>query len=128
MVATVTVDGSIDFGFSPEATELRFLPGLDRLNFREMPPGTRLATTVNGTNRPLLARSHDGRDVSAECFDYSDNRIVTRRPLMPAMLSTDEEIVRQDCLCYLMERIGLDEHRRFAEADPDQSELPETQP
>lgn len=128
MIATVTVAGGVDFGFTPEATELRFLPGLDRLNFCEMPPGTRLATTVNGTAQPLTARSHDGHDVSAECFDYSDNRIVTRRPLMPAMLSTDEEIVRQDCLCYLMERIGLDEHRRFASDGSEESELPETQP
>lgn len=128
MVATVTVNGDVDFGFPPTASELRFLPNLDRLNFSEMPPGTRLATTIDGMPRPLIARSHDGRDVSAECFDYSDNRIVTRRLLMPAMLSTDEEIVRQDCLCYLMERIGLDEHRRFADARSDQSELPETQP
>jgi len=27
--------------------------------------------------------------------------------LMPAMLTRDKRVIRQDCLCYLMERISL---------------------
>jgi hypothetical protein len=27
---------------------------------------------------------------------------------MPAMLTLDERAIRQDCLCYLMERLGMD--------------------
>ncbi len=127
MIATVTVDESVDFSFSPSGRDLRFLPNLDRLNFREMPPGTRLATTVNGHAHPLRARSHDGHDLSDDCFAFANGEIVTNRPLMPAMLTTDEHIVRQDCLCYLMERISVDERRRRNHAD-DGSELPETLP
>ncbi len=127
MIATVTVDESVDFSFSPSGRDLRFLPNLDRLNFREMPPGTRLATTVNGHAHPLRARSHDGHDLSDDCFAFANGEIVTNRPLMPAMLTTDEHIVRQDCLCYLMERISVDERRRRSHAD-DGSELPETLP
>ncbi|MCC5864383.1 MAG: succinylglutamate desuccinylase/aspartoacylase family protein [Wenzhouxiangella sp.] len=127
MIATVTVREDIDFGFSAQAADLRFQPDLDRLNFREMPPGTRLARTVNGHGLPLIARSHDGRDLTSDCFAFADGQVVTRRPLMPAMLTTDESIVRQDCLCYLMERIGLDRPGE-GRLDDDGSELPETLP
>ena len=27
--------------------------------------------------------------------------------MMPAMLTLDENIIRQDCLCYLMERMDM---------------------
>jgi len=35
---------------------------------------------------------------------------------MPAMLTRDARIVRQDCLCYLMERIHPDSRRRAPES------------
>lgn len=128
MIATVTIDDEIDFGFNPDADQLQMVPGLDRMNFREMPPGTRLATTLNGTASPLKAVRHDGRDVTGDCFRMADSQIVTTRPLMPAMLTTDINIIRQDCLCYLMERISLNSHRQATPPDKPQSELPETLP
>jgi hypothetical protein len=33
-----------------------------------------------------------------------DGKIRLRVPVMPSMLTLDERVVRQDCLCYLMER------------------------
>lgn len=128
MIATVTVEDEIDFGFTPDASQLQLIPGLDRMNFCEMPPGTRLATTVNGTSSPLKALRHDGRDVTGECFRLADSQIVTTRPLMPAMLTTDINIIRQDCLCYLMERISLSGRAGETGGDKPQSELPETLP
>ena len=128
MIATVTIDETVDFGFAPTGDNLCLMPHLDKLNFREMPPGTRLATSANGHHSPLKARSHDGRDVSADCFSVKDGDIITTRPLMPAMMTTDEQIIRQDCLCYLMERISLDERRRLQNDLLRQSELPETLP
>ena len=31
-------------------------------------------------------------------------RYFRRVPVMPSMLTCDPEVIRQDCLCYLMER------------------------
>jgi hypothetical protein len=42
-----------------------------------------------------------------EFFSVTDRRLVLRRGLMPSMLTTDARAVRQDCLCYLMERLPL---------------------
>lgn len=127
MMATVTIDEGAEFGFGPNSRGLRLIPDLDRLNFREMPPGTRLGDGVNGHGMPLKARNHEGEDVSSLCFAEQEGAILTTRPLMPAMLTLDEDIIRQDCLCYLMERISLDERRR-EEKRLSQSELPETEP
>ncbi|AKS42124.1 M14 family metallopeptidase [Wenzhouxiangella marina] len=126
MIATVTVDQNLRFGFSESAGDVWFPPDLDRLNFREMPPGTRLARLLNGHENPLKATSHEGGDVSAHCFRTHERDIITTRPLMPAMMTTDEQIIRQDCLCHLMER--LSPAHPVLEDISDEPELPETQP
>jgi hypothetical protein len=33
--------------------------------------------------------------------------LLTRRVVMPSMLTLDERVIRQDCLCYLMERFPI---------------------
>ncbi len=126
MIATVTVDQAVDFGFAPAGDDVSFQPHLDRMNFREVPPGTRLARLINGHPHPLRATRHDGRDVSADCFSIVNGEIVTTRPLMPAMLTNSEQIIRQDCLCYLMERVNPGQ--KISNPCDQQTELPEIQP
>ena len=129
MFATVKVAEGVDFDFQGQASELRFPMDLDRYNFREIARGTPLASYDPAMARvPLLAHGHDGRDLSSECFIVDDGQIKTRRPLMPAMLTTDEHIVRQDCLCYFMERLCVED-----KISPDQgllepAALPESEP
>jgi len=105
MTATVTVPKATSFGFHPDTRGMRLVADLDNMNFREMPPGTRLAHVGDNKARGLQVTHHDGRDISEDCFEVRDGTLVTRRPLIPAMLSIDETIIRQDCLCYLMERV-----------------------
>ncbi len=126
MIATVTVEPDVDFAFNHEAADLWLPPDLDRLNFCEMPPGTRLGQLVNGHRNPLRATSHEGGDLSAHCFRTRDRDIITTRPLMPAMMTTNKDIVRQDCLCHLMERFTP--NHPVIEDVCDEPELPETLP
>ena len=48
-----------------------------------------------------------GQIVQGDYFAYADGEIRLTRPVVPAMLTTDPLAVRNDCLCYLMERIGI---------------------
>lgn len=128
MIATVRVAEDLEFSFDGQHGELRFPPDLDRMNFRELSPGTQLAASLNGHQRPLIARSHDGRDLTEDWFQMANHHVVTRKPLMPAMLTTDERIVRQDCLCYLMERVTVEPREARAVDRGEESELPETLP
>ena len=49
-------------------------------------------------------QSDDGTRYS---FHWPDGQLRTRCGLMPSMLTLDERVIRQDCLCYIMERYDL---------------------
>ncbi|QOC21313.1 succinylglutamate desuccinylase/aspartoacylase family protein [Wenzhouxiangella sp. AB-CW3] len=123
MIATVNVAPDRSFSFAPDGSSLILRPDLDRLNFEEVPPGTRLGRVNGDSGLPLVAVTHDGHDVSGEWFSVRDGDIVTSRPLMPAMLTTEERIIRQDCLCHLMERLSSErmetEHARHRSTLPE---------
>lgn len=107
-VAIVKVPEALSFGFGEPGTDIEFVDDLEYLNFRELPRGTRLALVRGGDGLGLLARDEQGRDVAARYFLRQDGELRLRMPVMPSMLSKDRLVVRQDCLCYLMER--YDDH------------------
>ncbi|MGD8207112.1 MAG: M14 family metallopeptidase [Thiohalocapsa sp.] len=101
-VAQVKVPPNLDFGFQPREASLSLSPELERLNFRELPAGTAFGRCINGV--ALDVRDEWGRDVGDHYFAIEDGELRLRVPVMPSMLTTNETIIRQDCLCYLMER------------------------
>lgn len=106
-VALVTVPHGIRFDFGTrldDTTELALDPGIDRLNFRELPAGTSLGKVRNGC-RPVHAVDPAGVEVTGRFFETGDGELRLRRAVMPSLLTRDARIVRQDCLCHLMERI-----------------------
>lgn len=103
-VATVKVPENVEFGFGTHHLSLNFNEDIDHFNFKELTPGTPFGY-CQGNHLPILAIDEDGNDVSESYFMMKDNQVVLRRQSMPAMLTRDERVIRQDCLCYLMERI-----------------------
>jgi succinylglutamate desuccinylase len=103
-VAIIKVPEEIDFSFSNPDADLLFSRELEQFNFRELPPLTPLAQLKSPSIR-LEAWSEDGDEVADRFFENIDNRLYTRLPVMPSMLTMNEEVIRQDCLCYLMERL-----------------------
>ena len=99
----VRVKKNVSFGFGPGEPELRFDPALDRHNFRKLEPGTVLGETSH--EMPLEMIDEAGEDVAGHYFMTGGGRLQLRKEAVPAMLSLDPRIVRQDCLCYLMERL-----------------------
>jgi len=123
-VVRVPEELSFDFGESRGETDLHFEPRLDRLNFTELPPGTRFArASRNGAM--LQAFDTGGADCTDAWFRRQGKELVIQRAAMPAMITTDIEAVRQDCLCYLMERRRL---HHPSERDASQPKLPESAP
>ncbi len=104
-IATVKVPESIRFGFGTADADIDFEAELDHYNFRELGPGDLLGRVRADTFAALLALDEQGADIGGRLFDYRDGRITLKKKLMPAMLTRDERVIRQDCLCYLMERI-----------------------
>jgi len=103
-VAQIRIPETVSFGFDPSDVDLWLDPELERMNFRELPVGTPFARVRPGAETALDVIDERGRDVSARYFRLEDGEWRLRRCLMPSMLTRDETVIRQDCLCYLMER------------------------
>ena len=108
-VARVTVPEKISIGFGEKPADLVFGPDLDSLNFSEPPIGTPVAKVRKGSRAMLQAWDENGQEVTAQYFAVVNDEIVLTEAVMPSMLTLDEKIIRQDCLCYLMERLDPDE-------------------
>ncbi len=102
-VVRVTVPEEVSFGIATPERQLDFPAQLDHLNFRELESGTRLAMAAEGAY--LHAWNEQGEDIGAEYFERWEGGLMLKREVMPSMLTLNESIIRQDCLCYLMERL-----------------------
>ena len=102
-LGVVRVREDVSFGFGQFEAELRFDPALDEHNFRDLKPGTVLGETVH--TMPLRMTDEAGHDVADRYFKTGDGKLRLRKQVVPAMFTVDPRIVKQDCLCYLMERL-----------------------
>lgn len=105
-VAVVKVPENTQVGFDETAKDIRLSPDIDKLNFREIPMGTTFGHIQHQAVPGLCAWNEAGEEVSARYFCIDDGAIRTTTPVMPSMLTLDPTIIRQDCLCYLMERMA----------------------
>lgn len=104
-VATVRIPADVSFGFGAAEVDLQLMDDLQQLNFRELPAGTVFARVPPGRVGYVAVEDNDGRDVAGQFFELADGELRTRRHVMPSMLTHDVLVIRQDCLCYLMERM-----------------------
>jgi len=105
--ATMRIVEGIDFGFGDPHKELSLLSNWEQYNFSEVPIGTRLAD-ISGDKWPLLTlTSNDGEELFDEFFIRKDNAIITTRSLRPSMFTCNIDVIKKDCLCYLMGRVRM---------------------
>ncbi len=107
-VAIVKIPAHLSVGIQGEVADLCLPHELDQLNFCELTPGTVLAhVSPDRVGSGFLATDEEGQDVSERYFEIDDTHIRTRTTVMPSMLTMDTAIIKQDCLCYLMERLDI---------------------
>lgn len=114
-VATVRVPARRSFAFGHRGADIAFVNDLDQLNFQELPVGTCMAYS-DRPDRGLEVWDNRGQECSTEFFAWEQGEVRTRRTVMPSMLTRDPEIIRQDVLCYLMERFPLAPRKENASA------------
>lgn len=104
-VATIKPAETLSMSFDGTPADLQFVTSLDHYNFRELEAGTLLARSRDPA--ALHAHGESGDDITSEVLIRVADGWRLRKPFMPAMLTRDERVVRQDCLCYLMQRMPL---------------------
>ncbi|GMR21102.1 MAG: hypothetical protein BMS9Abin36_1701 [Gammaproteobacteria bacterium] len=106
-VAIAKVPDAISFEFKAGDSDIQFIDNLDYLNFRELPEQTLLGWVRSREVIRLDVRDEQGRDVYQRFFNISNGELRTAAPMMPSMLTVNARAIRQDCLCYIMERMSL---------------------
>jgi len=103
--AQVKIKENSSFSFNDCKSDLLFDKQLERMNFSEISPGTNFGIVQQSTSIPLIATDEQGTDNTDQFFKIENMQLKIKRKTMPSMLTLDERVIRQDCLCYLMERI-----------------------
>jgi succinylglutamate desuccinylase len=109
-VAVARVPAEVGIGFDDPAADLGLVGDLDTMNFRELPAGSLFGEVGKDVAQPISVHDEQGVEVTDRYFSWSEGRLRTRLPLMPAMLTCDQRVIRQDCLCYIMERYDAHLH------------------
>ena len=100
--AMLKIPEDVSFAFDKDAgTDLSFEPDFEDRNFTLFDPHqvfgyTRIA-------RPLSITDEEGLDITDATVRIDDGRIYLNYTVMPAMITRNKEVVRQDCLCYLLQ-------------------------
>ena len=87
------------------SADLVFDENLASMNFSEVPEGTPFCRVKEGSGAFLEAWDEHGKDQSCNFFVRHGGKYRLKVPVMPAMLTDNVNVIRIDCLCYLMERI-----------------------
>jgi len=103
----VLIPENFSFSFSDKEADIQLLASLEESNFSELPSGTLFARTKPGSNARFVAYDDNGNDRFEDYFHITHHEIRLKKPMMPSMITLDERVIRQDCFCYLMERIDL---------------------
>lgn len=106
-VARVMIPEGYSFGFADDAT-INLYPDIEMYNFCELKPGTAFAWIEPESSGYLETYDENEHETGREYFAYNEqHEIVLRKPVMPSMLTVNTTVIRQDCLCYLMEKIKI---------------------
>lgn len=101
-----------DVAFSFEGEEspgsaLILTGGVEAVNFHELRRGTVFGASELAPEALLQVLDVDHQDVTDAYFEHDGRNILLREDVVPAMYTTDPYVIRQDCLCYFMERMEL---------------------
>lgn len=93
-------------GTQRQKTPLILTGGVEAVNFHELSAGTLFGTCEATVDSLLRVLDVEHRDVTSAYFEISNGELRLRKSVVPAMYTTDPFVVRQDCLCYFMQRMN----------------------
>ena len=85
--------------------DIRLRTDLEDRNFTELPAGTTFARIKPDTDANVQVHNESNEDVTGEFIECRHDRLLLKKPVTLSMYTSDERAIRQDCLCYFMERL-----------------------
>ncbi len=103
----VNEEATFDFADDPDlhlaTDDLILTAGMEAVNFHSVPAGAEFGFTRQPLNHSLTVRNDAGEDVTGLYLQETHGDISLLQDVIPAMYTTDPEVIRQDCLCYFIE-------------------------
>jgi succinylglutamate desuccinylase len=98
----VNPQSSIDFDFNPNSShDLSLLSDLENYNFVKLPQGFVIGYIKSVDD--FWLEHHFDEDFTHDYLDIKNNQIIVKREFVPAMLTHNIEVIKTDCLGYIME-------------------------
>lgn len=105
--AIVKVPPELSIGFGDCGKDICLDENIEYYNFRDLTPGTALGWVGPDIEAPLIITDEVGQRIDTDYIALEHQKIITRRPCIPAMITRDMNAIRKDCLCYFMEHYPL---------------------
>ncbi|HAZ13422.1 MAG: hypothetical protein A2X86_14640 [Bdellovibrionales bacterium GWA2_49_15] len=99
----------VDFAFNDSSSsQLSFLPELESYNFQVIKKGTFLAKLPGpfSTECHLQVLDNSGGDLTNKYFRRRQNNLVVENDFIPAMLTKDVRVAKDDCLGYILQKLS----------------------
>jgi succinylglutamate desuccinylase len=103
-MAVVKLPDNVSFDFNDNYSQINFHKDLESYNFKAIEAGT-IWADMNKEDAELLVTDELGNNVFDQYYQIKDSQLISTKAFMPAMITLNHEIIRQDCLCYIMEQL-----------------------
>lgn len=103
-VGRVVIQDDTAFAYAGTEAELQLASDLEAMNFRPLPAGWIWGRTSRADGGIKVLDEH-GADLTDDFFAVDHGALRLTQPVTPAMITRDIDIIRQDCLGYLMKPI-----------------------
>lgn len=99
---SLNIPEDLSVAFDPSAdADVRFEADFEDRNFTLFDPHEVFGYTR--VDRPLLITNSDDHDVTDDIMRVEGGKIYLNNTMMPAMITRDQLVIRQDCLCHLLQ-------------------------
>lgn len=99
----VKKESTILFHNSLDSCDISFVPDIEKLNFQTVNPGFEFAKVSDPEDIKVM--DNNNNDITDIFFRVQNKSLITTQAFIPSMLTKDEEIIKTDCLGYIMEKI-----------------------
>jgi succinylglutamate desuccinylase len=106
-VARVTIPEAFTFDISKKS-DIQLSQELENRNFDEIESGSVFAGIDSDKDAHVVVTNESDENVTNEFFEIKNNKLILKKDVTLSMYTTNERAIKQDCLCYLMERIHIE--------------------
>ena len=108
-VGIVKTSWKYSLGYEDSSKDISFISGLDKFNFKVLKKNYFIGKFKEKKgSKPLLVHNEQGQDITDYYFNFKRGEIYTNRAFYPSMITPDVRVAKEDCFCYIIERIKLD--------------------